>query len=85
MQDAYAMAFEEWEAAGESRLWDGTIDDGIADVTPPTGPPPVPGAVADPRPVRLRWPGLQVCGPLGSMLGWVGRRRSPVEQPPHLE
>ncbi|HEX6076598.1 MAG TPA: ribbon-helix-helix domain-containing protein [Micromonosporaceae bacterium] len=33
LQDAYAMAFEEWETVGESRLWDEAVGDGIVDAT----------------------------------------------------
>jgi molybdopterin biosynthesis enzyme len=29
LEDAYAAAFEEWETAGESRLWDEVAADGI--------------------------------------------------------
>jgi hypothetical protein len=34
LEDAYAAAFEEWEPAGESRLWDKAVADDIGDTDP---------------------------------------------------
>lgn len=30
-QDAYAQAFDEWEASGDQALWDQTIGDGLSE------------------------------------------------------
>lgn len=33
LEDAYVVAWDEWEADGEAELWDVTVGDGIADAS----------------------------------------------------
>lgn len=33
LDDAYAIAWEEWEASGEAAAWEGTSADGLADAS----------------------------------------------------
>jgi len=33
LEDAYTAAWDEWHESGDAKLWDETVDDGIADAT----------------------------------------------------